>query len=379
MANTDTGRSVLSAEQYHNMFLEAQHLKMIPYDFRVWDRYLYSKCLRPYQAVLLRDVHVWLLKMEITPSTIGQWCVSGKFEKNAHEFIKNSNNKYGDSSKILEFLEKNAEVLGKSLSRDSAGDQRSVNNWLAQGRACVRSGKPSERDQDPNVKAQLNAEWIKKRNAYFAFGVIVWGAVPDPIWVLDDINLDTYYDLGYPIANTSYLQNELWFRYMTVYKDTTKGVAQHSFKDFYTSWKSGTLPDLFLLWGKAEPEFIRNLGTFFKQKANGQEPESIWRLSHLLYMGIEYYKPEAIVREGIVQQLFGKVWAEYRLEQGRPESIERIHERRKQYWKCLHHCVDPMELHRRMLKGDWESVRQFAREADEAHGQPIDSKRLALL
>lgn len=100
-------------------------------------------------------------------------------------------------------------MLGKSLSRDSAGDQRSVNKWLAQGRACVQPGIPREREQDPNVKAQLNAEWIKKRNAYFAFGVIVCGVVPDPIWVLHDINLDTYYDLGYPLANMSCLQNEL--------------------------------------------------------------------------------------------------------------------------------------------------------------------------
>ena len=94
--------------------------------------------------------------------------------------------------------------------------------------------------------------------------MIVWGAVPDPIWVLDDINLNTYYDLGYPLANTSCLQNELWFRYMTIYKGTIKGVTQHSFKDFYTAWKSGNLPDLFLEWGKAEPKFIGNLGTFFK-------------------------------------------------------------------------------------------------------------------
>lgn len=67
-------------------------------------------------------------------------------------------------------------------------------------------------------------------------------------------------------------------------------------------------------------------------------------------MGIEHYKSEAIAREGILQHLFGKAWAEYRLEQGRPESIERIHERRSQYWKCLHRCAHPMELHRNIFE-----------------------------
>lgn len=279
---------------------------------------------------------------------------------------------------MLEFLGKYAEVLAEPLGRDSAWDQRSVNQWLAQGRACVQSGKPSERDQDPNVKARLNAEWIKKRNAYFAFGVIVWGTQPDPTWVLDDINLDTYYDLGYPLANTSYLKSELWLRYITIYRGSATGVAQLSFEDFYTPWKSGTLPDLFRLWGVVEPAFIGNLETFFKQKANGQEPESIWRLSHLLAMGIDRYSPGLMAQEGIIKRLFGKAWEEYTLQQGN-ESMERITERRLQYWKCLHHCVDPMELHRRMLSGDRKRVQQFAREADEAHGQPIDSKRLALL
>lgn len=43
---------------------------------------------------------------------------------------------------------------------------------------------------------------------------------------------------------------------MTIYKGTIEGVAQHSFKDFYTPWKSGTLPDLFLERGKAEPKLL---------------------------------------------------------------------------------------------------------------------------
>lgn len=375
MANANTKPSDLSPEQYSTIFREAQHFKMIPYEYRVWDRYLYSKCPWPDDAVILRDVHVWLMRLKHTPITIGEWCVKGKFVENAHNYIKNSNNKYGDSGNILRFLEQHEAVLATPLSSNTTLGNQSTELWLAQGRACVKAGKPNENQSDPDV----NAKWIKKRNAYFVFGVIVWGALPDPVWVLEDINLDTYFDMGFPVAHNIYLNDQLSYKYMDAFRGGfIKGATQQSFEHFYTFWCSGALHPRFEQWEETESVFIENLRTFWRQKANGQEPESIWRLSHLLSMGSENYSQEKIDKDVIIKRLFGTAWTDYRLHQI-GDSNKDIKERRTQYWQCLRFCENPMELHRRMQAGDWEGVRAFAREADEANGKHPDSRRLALL
>ncbi|KAF5015502.1 hypothetical protein F66182_13151, partial [Fusarium sp. NRRL 66182] len=274
MANANTKPSDLSPEQYPEIFLEAQYLRMIPYDYRVWDRYLYSKCPEPDDAVLLLGVHVWLMKLKFTAGIIGEWCENGEFVENARKYIRESNYVYGNRSKIEGFLEQRGAVLTTPLSSDTTLGTQSTDQWLAQGRACVKSGRPSEKHSNPRVMAQMDDDWIKKRNAYFTFGVIVWGALPSPLWVLENINLDTYFDMGFPVAHNSYLNDELTLRYINAFRGSIiKGVSQYPFENFYKFWSSETLHPRFEQWKETEPVFTENFRTFWKRKASGQKPE----------------------------------------------------------------------------------------------------------
>lgn len=125
--------------------------------------------------------------------------------------------------------------------------------------------------QVSNAQMQKEADWIKTRNAYFAFGVVVWGYIPDASWVLENINLDTWYDLGFCVAHTNYMQSTLKATYENSYRKDM-GIASRSFKYFFDDQTNARLPQKFdeEKIRKSEPVLTIYLTNFLEKKAKGQ-------------------------------------------------------------------------------------------------------------
>jgi len=100
-------------------------------------------------------------------------------------------------------------------------------------------------------------------------------------------------------------KTQLRKRYIAVYGDNIPGLARFSVEDLFNLSKSGH-PDLFESWDIKEHAFLGNLEAFPPKKANGQEPESVWRLGQMIYFRYPESGPEAMNQEGIMKQLFAK-------------------------------------------------------------------------
>lgn len=360
MASTNTTLKALSDQQYRDMFLEAQRLKMIPYDFRVWNRYLYSKFQNANDALILRNIYVLLWKLRISVDTVGKWCAEGNFATNAHASVKRSENTHGDSTHLLKFLEDNHDALSEREDHGSAYNQIKPNAWLDQAKLCVKHGEPKEKDNDPSVKMKKEADWVKKRNSYFSFGVVVWGYVRDPSWVLENINLDTWYDLGFCVAHTNYMQDNFKNLYWNPYRKDL-GIASCSFEVFFDDQIKGRLPPVFEdeITQKARPVLTRNLRNFFEKKAKGQEQESVWRLHHLVTIDSRKYGPQLVDAGSSVKGIFEKAWTDYELVGETNEPEYKKEQRRGLYIEMVQKCEDPLDLHAAMEQHGIPGISKF--------------------
>lgn len=144
MVSTNTTLEALSDQQYRDMFLEAQQLKMIPYDFRLWNRYLYWRGRNANDALLLRNIYAWLWKQDVSADTVGKWCVEGHFVKNAYASVQGLGNAHGDSTRLVKFLQDNQAALSGREDHESAYTQIKQSAWLDQAKLCVKHGKPKK-------------------------------------------------------------------------------------------------------------------------------------------------------------------------------------------------------------------------------------------
>src|SRR4051812_39205317 len=97
MASTQSSTQPLtddpSPKEYARLFKEAYNHHMPPYDFRVWDRYLFSRCTSQNQVLGLLSLYEWLLGKEIDIEKesdiqeIGKWCMMGKFTSQIKKII----------------------------------------------------------------------------------------------------------------------------------------------------------------------------------------------------------------------------------------------------------------------------------------------------
>uniref|UniRef100_A0A093VUH4 Uncharacterized protein n=1 Tax=Talaromyces marneffei PM1 TaxID=1077442 RepID=A0A093VUH4_TALMA len=209
---------------------------MLPIDIRVWDAFLFSTFTDANGAPTLVRIYIGLIMQGHTATDILKWCKEGTLVNHAVEiltpWVATQNGEL--VRKDLLFLVENSAALTDWNQRLSSFDGSTARGrWTTQAMWCVMAGKPPGRDANADI------EWLKRRNALFAWGVAIWRIPPDPIWVVYDPNLDVYHDLGYVVATTPAWAGSLRNEYHARFGYDKMGIPRaDNFEEFYGIWQT---------------------------------------------------------------------------------------------------------------------------------------------
>lgn len=328
MASTQTPPKELSPQDYVRIFKEANDLYMPPFDFRVWDRYLFSRCSDNVRiSGLLRLFRTTIKYLQGSPEqniqTVGQWCEEGTFFDKAKNVIDSTVcdliclDFLGDYETILK-----AKPLGLSEVQDIHQTA-----WFEQAKDCVKPIKEIENNQE-------------RREAYFAFGLIVWGIMPEPSWVMEDASFDVWYKLGFAVAHQPEQRRMLFEGYQKQYSETC-GVSETTFESFFHCFSNRSMFDqLQTGWDTTAmtPWFRSNLEIFLLNKEYSRQ--SVWRLHHWTFISNEVIEEK--MEKTKVWGVFDKARKDYALTQ---EGDINVLYRKKFWTEVLGSLIDPLELH----------------------------------
>ncbi|PCG98946.1 Hypothetical protein PENO1_036330 [Penicillium occitanis (nom. inval.)] len=191
----------LSSEEYARIFNEAFDHHMPPYDFRVWDRYLFSRCTTQEQFLGLLSLYEWVrgYRHYFDSEEIAKWCMNGQLACRVKRIIDTADRtgsaRKAKIKKDLNFLKSNYEILDLGPMNLSSVDDTHAEIWFMQAKACVKLRSSWD-------EGKIHNEFMRKeQEAYFAFGVVVWGITPKPNWLLDDIRFDLWYKMGFGVVH----------------------------------------------------------------------------------------------------------------------------------------------------------------------------------
>lgn len=245
----------LNADQYADMFDEAIQLKMIPYHFKVWDVFYFSKCDSHAEIELLLEIHFKLrYTLNKDAKTILRWCRERQFNEKVMFHIPEA--------------KKHAVVReGKwiiPVNRQRQHDYSEVRTlWFKQAKGCHSC---------PNCGNVLG-ERKRERYPYLAFGMIVWRMSPE-----DEDDMFRYRNiwqyLGYDYVDNEHLFNA----YMKSFSPNI-GVGHISFEAYLNRIEStkrllSNLPE-----GSSDYD---DLVTLLKND------KSIWRFKEALESGLSW-------------------------------------------------------------------------------------------
>lgn len=150
-SSTTTAVKELSPEEYFRILTEACKFRMPPCDFRVWDRYLFSRCTSKNQTFGLLRLYDWLLdkvaRNELDSHKIGEWCVTGQFAGRVQRIIRRAMRspsqvdshlaKDDRMKEDLEFIRWNQEILDLGPTNISSVEDSHQMTWLRQAKNCA--------------------------------------------------------------------------------------------------------------------------------------------------------------------------------------------------------------------------------------------------
>jgi hypothetical protein len=267
----------LDPEEYTRRFEEAFELRMPPYDFRVWNRYLFSRCSDSEEVLGLMNLFKWLMKAgdySTNANAIGQFCMNGRaFITAVKNIIEMTQGTYWDQEEVardLAFIEKKGELFEAGpIPGLSEVNQEQKEKWLIQAKSCIVSKNP---DTHPPIEI-ISREWYAKQEAYFSFGVLAWNIQLEAKWGLQDPRLDVWYNLGFGIATQEKPAAELLSQYRKRFSSESV-----KFEYFLYYWYRHELAEQlqkdlesehFIFWGHL---------TKFYQSGFTKQQESVFRL-----------------------------------------------------------------------------------------------------
>lgn len=340
MASPQSSPKELSPEDYVRIFKEGYDLGMPPHDFRVWDRYLFSKCSTDVQlSGLLRVFRTPIMKLGGTPEqnirTVGQWCKEGTFAEKVKIAIPSTTLDLVDQN----FLEENKAIFETRPLLLSEVQTLHQTAWFDQAKDCITSTSPIPTNPETIKTPQWREQ--ERKEAYFAFGMIIWKIMPEPYWVMEDARLDVWYNLGFAIAHQPEQKKKLFERYQKQFSEIW-GVSKTTFESFFVCLSNGTMFNrLKRNWdtNTMRTEFLNNLENFLIHKIVHQQNEkSVWRLHQWTYLCDE---DDLKMKETKFWGVFEKARVDYALTQNDADLMYR-----KTFWaEVLQSLDNPLDLH----------------------------------
>ncbi|KAI7971464.1 hypothetical protein EIK77_003520 [Talaromyces pinophilus] len=336
MASTQPSPTNLIPRDYIRIFKEGYDLSMPPHDFRVWDRYLFSKLPDAKETPRLLKLFTMVIKglrgvPEQNIRTVGQWCEQGTFFDEAMNVIDSTTR----DIVCQDFLEANKAIFKAKPLGLSEVQTILQTRWFEQAKACITFIDPF-----PTNPETVNTLVQERKEAYFAFGVVVWRIMPEPDWVEEDACLDVWYNLGFAIAPQPEQRTMLFEGYQKQYSETC-GASKTTFESFFRCFSNGSMFDqLGTGWDTTamSRSFCGNLEIFLLNKKYHQQDASVWRLHHWTYISDK----EVISMKGRKDWgVFEKARVDYALKQHDAEIMFR-----KDFWaEVLKSLEDPLDLH----------------------------------
>lgn len=352
----------------YKKFEEAYYLDMPPYNFTVWDRYLFSRCsdevpvlglLRLFFYPMTFPEHIAIGSSEI----IGQWCMQGTFTDEVKKIIEKIRDDHFDRDQVeqdLAYIEEHQAIFKKGPMQLSAVGEKEQNQWFDQAKTCILS-------KDPNAPTPIQIHpptWYTTQEAYFAFSVLAWEIRPDPRWGLEDPRLDVWYKLGFGV-NT----HEQAADFLFTYYGNRYSFDSAEFKRFLYAWTSKTLGSYLPL----EHCDLNEYGNFFQQLFS-PERLTVTRLYQALCLTDDTYS--SLVRTGRWGPL-EDARKFYRLD-GLPEETtdsKEVTALTRKYVLChvLRKISCPLDLHQAVKNG---RLRDFILKTHEPHEMEISEVML---
>jgi hypothetical protein len=331
MAGNDIVPS-LNDEDYATLFEEAIQAKMVPYDVRVWSRYLFDKC-NAVQIDYLVNLFWNLLNIEkVDAQEIGTWCLQGVFYDEA---VKRT-----ALSPLWSFLTYQHATFNASpnnypyitICTDSALQKR----WFEQSNYCFAS-------TECQVKGLAS-----KRYCYFVMGMMVWEIKPEKKWASDPDhgNFDAYFALGYDkVASNKRLRAQDLLKAYSAAFPQHRGVSHISFEMFNDGTTARTRileqidrdPSL-----RVSQSLLRSITSFFENIPQ-QKEDSVWSLKHVLQSEITWEKMLKLSLFKDAAQDYGYTTLR-QYENTEIDIDEVVNNLRDAYVVALNH--DPLRLHR---------------------------------
>jgi hypothetical protein len=240
MAFIQSSTKDLSLGEYVLRLGEAYELRMRPYDFRVWDRYLFSRCSEKVPVLGLFQLFEW--PMIYLPGTseecfekVGQWCIQGTFIDGVKSIIVRLRDRHFDRERAdldLAFIEKHQAIFKDGPMQLSAVGKKEQDVWCDQAK---RVFYPKIRALPPQLRSILqNGLQGKRHTLHLAcsrgiFDRILDGQMKTPV-LMFGINWDLALLLG----------NRRQMSYMHNTRNVSPSEGSHS-TSFYTI---GLLADL---------------------------------------------------------------------------------------------------------------------------------------
>ncbi|KAE8549809.1 hypothetical protein EYB25_008333 [Talaromyces marneffei] len=365
----------ISSKEYSYLFNEAHNYHMPPYDFRVWDRYLFSRCTSRTQILGLWRLYEWPLRLSrgrVGIDDIGKWCMDGKFTYRVKKLINNErmtcNPDYKRINRDLSFIQENQEILDLGPMNISRPDDAHKELWLKQAKGCIMSRKIPKSER----------EWLFQEG-YFALGVIVWGIMPEPNWVLEDIRFDLWYHLGYGATHFLGAEQLLLSRYQKVLSKAF-GISSVTFSRFVVMWNTKITLMYYTLskdW-ECPRNILSNLEYFFVTRkpgatSYGDDPEeSVCRLYHLMSLSDQDY--HRLVKKDMEKfrqaEGFFCLIRDFENEETDPIARKNI------YIQIMKHIKCPGDLHRAFER---DELREFAQKVYDQLEMNISERELDLI
>ncbi|KUL89499.1 hypothetical protein ZTR_04361 [Talaromyces verruculosus] len=244
----------LSPNEYEDMLKEALNLKMIPYDLRVWDRYLFSQCGTDITAAKRLLKIYWSLIENFGTSVweIGQWCQSGRVQEKVRERMP-----------IFPF---------PTFQFPHTQEPDLSKLWDVQAKGCLVSPPDYQKDVDTT-----------RQYFYYIFGMIVWRVYPKSAWVCDEkhAKLDVWYELGYATGYDSNCHTTLHRAYDAILS-REPGIGTMRFNQLSSlNHLKAMVAQAIIKGGRSQLVFRNNFQSFFEKQSSNSE-ESVWRLRHAL-------------------------------------------------------------------------------------------------
>lgn len=184
----------------------------------------------------------------------------------------------------LEFIELNHEALDLGQMNLSSVSDAHKKTWFMQAKACM------ELHPFLNGCSNYKDHMRQEQDAYFAFGVVVWGIMPEPNWVLEDVRFDVWHKMGFGLVHFKHASESLFSQYQKRFARTC-GIAAATFFYFHLRWNIARWRmwiDLKTDW-ECSKLILGSLEDFFLTKDASYEP-SVYRLYQMMALSDQDYR-----------------------------------------------------------------------------------------